>query len=264
MRVLLVRAQLQDETLPTDFQVAADEVREALQGTSVYLVGMMGSGKSTVGKLVAKALKYSFFDSDTLIEQLSGTTIAEIFASEGEDAFRQVETQVLQELAPFKECVIATGGGSVTRGINWGHMQHGIVIWLTGSPELLAGRVVGDGTSSRPLLSQEHGAHQAQQQEQQQQHADEYAKTVARLTELLEDRRKQYEFADIQVPLEGDAGPDVGAPTGVVAYRILDSLRTRIKRDAAYREERKNFTIERAEDVPATLRVVQSPAQHEP
>ena len=53
---------------------------------------------------------------------------------------------------------MATGGGSVTRGINWGHMQHGIVIRLTGSPELLAGRVVGDGTSSRPLLSQVGGS----------------------------------------------------------------------------------------------------------
>lgn len=247
---MIARAQLED-TLPADFQEVADEVKEALQGTSLYLVGMMGSGKSTVGKIVGRALRYSFFDTDSLIEQLTETTIPEIFASEGEEAFRQVETQVLQELAPFKECIVATGGGIVTRGINWGHMQHGVVIWLSGPPELLAGRVVGDGTENRPLLAQGQEGVQG---------GDERAAAVERLTKLLEERRKQYEFSDIQVSLEGDEGPGSGAPAGVVAYRVLAALSKRIKDDAAQREERKNFNIEYAEDVP-TMKVMQSPVK---
>jgi hypothetical protein len=59
-----------------------------------------------------------------------------------------------QELAPFKNCVIATGGGAPTKSENWGHMQGGISVWLNGPPTLLAHRVVGDGTENRPLLAQ--------------------------------------------------------------------------------------------------------------
>lgn len=59
-----------------------------------------------------------------------------------------------QELSPFKNCVVATGGGVPTKAENWGHMQGGVSVWLNGPPTLLAHRVVGDGTESRPLLSQ--------------------------------------------------------------------------------------------------------------
>ena len=58
-----------------------------------------------------------------------------------------------QELAPFSRLVVATGGGVVTRKQNWGHMHHGVVVWLRGAPELLAARVVADGTASRPLVA---------------------------------------------------------------------------------------------------------------
>ncbi len=76
-------------------QSLADEVHELLQGNSLYLVGMMGSGKSTVGRLVGKALKYPLLDTDALIEQSSKATVSEIFADEGEEAFRDLETEVL-------------------------------------------------------------------------------------------------------------------------------------------------------------------------
>lgn len=76
-------------------QSLADEVHELLQGNSLYLVGMMGSGKSTVGRLVGKALKYPLLDTDALIEQSSKATVSEIFADEGEEAFRHLETEVL-------------------------------------------------------------------------------------------------------------------------------------------------------------------------
>lgn len=78
-------------------QALAAEAKEALQGSSVYLVGMMGSGKSTVGKLVGKALGYCSFDTDSLIEQMAGgRSVAQIFAEEGEESFRAMETRVLQ------------------------------------------------------------------------------------------------------------------------------------------------------------------------
>lgn len=77
-------------------QSLAEEVSELLQGTSIYLVGMMGSGKSTVGRLVGKALKYPLLDTDALIEKSTRSTVSELFAEEGEDAFRDLETDVLQ------------------------------------------------------------------------------------------------------------------------------------------------------------------------
>ena len=76
-------------------QELAAEVHDMLQGNSLYLVGMMGSGKSTVGRLVGKALKYPLLDTDALIEQSSKASVSEIFAEEGEDAFRDMETEVL-------------------------------------------------------------------------------------------------------------------------------------------------------------------------
>ena len=63
----------------------------------------------------------------------------------------------LQELMPFKAVVVSTGGGAVVRRQNWGFMQHGVVVWLTGSPELLSRRALRDGTATRPLLSQNNG-----------------------------------------------------------------------------------------------------------
>ncbi len=76
-------------------QTLAEEVHDLLQGNSLYLVGMMGSGKTTVGRLVGKALKYPLIDTDALIEQSSRSTVSEVFAEEGEEAFRDMETEVL-------------------------------------------------------------------------------------------------------------------------------------------------------------------------
>lgn len=72
---------------------------------------------------------------------------------------------------PFAKCVVATGGGAVIRRSNWGYMQHGVVIWLDGPPELLASRVVGDGIAQRPLVSLLTADHQQEEEQQQQQEA---------------------------------------------------------------------------------------------
>ena len=87
-----------------------------LQGTSIFLLGMMGSGKTTTGRMLGNVLKYCFFDSDAVIEQaVGGATVADIFRENGEDSFRDMEKAVLQELCTYKNCIVATGGGVVVR-----------------------------------------------------------------------------------------------------------------------------------------------------
>ena len=112
---------------------------------------MPGSGKSTVGRQLARRLGLPFFDSDHLIEQRLGCSIREYFAREGEAAFRDVEEQVLRELAQGPAAVVATGGGAVLRQANREALRAGgQVIYLRSSPEELYRRVRHD--TQRPLL----------------------------------------------------------------------------------------------------------------
>ncbi|WP_374667454.1 shikimate kinase [Ramlibacter sp.] len=115
------------------------------------LVGMPGSGKSTVGRLLSRRLGLPFFDSDHVIEERLGCTIRDFFAREGEDAFRDVEQQVIAELAVGPPCVLATGGGAVLREANRKALRdQGQVIYLHSSPEEVFRRTRHD--RSRPLL----------------------------------------------------------------------------------------------------------------
>jgi shikimate kinase len=117
----------------------------------VFLVGMPGSGKSTVGRQLARRLMLPFFDSDHVIEQRLGCSIREFFAREGEAAFRDVEEQVLDELAHGSDAVVATGGGAVLREANRQHLREGgQVVYLRSSPEELYRRLRHD--TQRPLL----------------------------------------------------------------------------------------------------------------
>jgi len=112
---------------------------------------MPGSGKSTVGRQLARRLGLPFFDSDHLIEQRLGCSIREYFAREGEAAFRDVEEQVLAELARGANAVVATGGGAVLREANRRNLRHaGRVIYLRSTPEELYRRLRHD--TQRPLL----------------------------------------------------------------------------------------------------------------
>jgi len=135
--------------IPTHQELAA-----RLSGINLYLVGMMGAGKSAVGRPLAEALGYRFVDADTVLEAAAGCSIAELFARDGESGFRQLETAVLGQISGWHSLVVATGGGAVIRSENWGHLQQGVVVWLDApAPQLLA-RLAGDPTH-RPLLQAE-------------------------------------------------------------------------------------------------------------
>ncbi|MEB3884662.1 shikimate kinase [Lyngbya sp. CCY1209] len=171
-------------------------LEQQLQGINIYLVGMMGAGKSTVGKVLARELGYRFFDTDDLIGRVTGRSIPEIFETDGEAGFRTWESQVLGELCSYRRLVVATGGGIVIEQMNWSYLRHGIVIWLDVPPDRLFDRLQGD--TSRPLL----------------QHPD----PLGRLKDILEQRRSRYAQADLSFTIENDDTPEE------ISQRILTRI----------------------------------------
>jgi shikimate kinase len=122
----------------------------------IYLVGYRGSGKSTVGRLLAIRLGWTFLDADALLEQRAGRTIAELFAAEGESGFRDHEATLLRHLSALRQHVIATGGGVVLREENRRLLPaSGFCVWLTGDAQTLYGRLQADPTTAdrRPALT---------------------------------------------------------------------------------------------------------------
>jgi len=119
---------------------------------NIFLVGLMGAGKSTVGRLLARRLSKRFVDTDQEIEKRNGVAIPLIFEIEGEDGFRRREQEVLMDLAQQRGLVLSTGGGIVLRPENREALRnHGSVVYLNARPELLADRTKHD--RSRPLLN---------------------------------------------------------------------------------------------------------------
>ena len=126
-------------------------LRQRLGGRSLYLIGMMGSGKTSTGRPLAERLGYGFVDADAVIEQAAGCTIPEIFERDGEAGFRELESQVMSAICQRHSLVVATGGGVVTQRKNWGLLHSGIVIWLDVMRDQLLARLKADATE-RPLL----------------------------------------------------------------------------------------------------------------
>jgi shikimate kinase len=121
------------------------------QRGSVFLIGMMGAGKSTIGRLLARALGFEFVDADREIEARSGVAITTIFEVEGEEGFRRREVALLDELTQRRGVVVATGGGAVLREENRAHLRsRGLVVYLQASADEIARRTSHD--KSRPLL----------------------------------------------------------------------------------------------------------------
>jgi shikimate kinase len=119
----------------------------------ILLVGMMGAGKTTVGRLVADKLGWRYLDSDLEVQEATGMTVPELFAQTGEQAFRDAEADALRTAAAIDEpSVVSVAGGAVLRADNRVLIESsGTVVWLRARPATLAARV-GDG-SGRPLLS---------------------------------------------------------------------------------------------------------------
>lgn len=154
----------------------ARTVRVALQNRSVVLVGMMGSGKSSIGRRLAAVLELPFHDADAEIEHAAGMTVEEIFREHGEPYFREGEERVIKRLLQSGQQVLATGGGAVISPKTRAEIaRSGVSIWLKAPVELLLQRV--SRRDNRPLLKA--------------------PDPKAVLTRLLEERRPFYEVADI-------------------------------------------------------------------
>ncbi len=132
-------------------QSTPQTLKEKLGGRNIFLIGMMGSGKSQTGPVLAKMINYAFVDTDDVIEKASKQSISSIFEKDGEKVFRDVEKQVLQEISQHHSLVIATGGGLVTLPENWGILHQGIVIWLDLDLKRSIKRLERD-KKNRPLL----------------------------------------------------------------------------------------------------------------
>ena len=174
-------------------------LKQRLSGRSIYLIGMMGSGKTSTGRPLAKRLGYGFVDADAVIEQVAGCTIPEIFERDGEAGFRAIERQVLNTISQRHSLVVATGGGVVSKPENWGQLHSGIVVWLDVVPDQWLQRLKADSTV-RPLLQT--------------------ADPEAALNALLNERRPLYAEADLTVVIN-DETPDVVAD-GIL--QLLPSL----------------------------------------
>jgi shikimate kinase len=155
---------------------------------NIFLMGFMGAGKTTVGKILAKRLRLTFIDLDEVIEKELNLTIQEIFSRYGEDFFRDAETKALRSIADKDRYVVATGGGVVLRKENWQIMiANGITVYLRAPAEVLWTRVRNN--TSRPLLQVEN--------------------PFERLCELFTQRIPQYEKADLIVDTENVSPEDV-------------------------------------------------------
>jgi len=122
----------------------------------IFLIGYRGTGKSTVARLLAERLAWTWCDADQTLEERFGTTIRQIFAGEGEAGFRNKEAMILGDLATRSRCVIATGGGVVLRRENRERLKSGVTIWLTADPQTIWQRMQSDSSTAarRPDLAE--------------------------------------------------------------------------------------------------------------
>ena len=120
---------------------------------TIFVIGLPGSGKSDLSKLLAEYINYTFFDMDKVIESREKKTINKIFEDRGEEYFREVESDVLEELSNIKNVVVSTGGGAVLKEKNRALMkERGIVIFIDRPAELIVNNI---NVSERPLLVQD-------------------------------------------------------------------------------------------------------------
>ena len=168
---------------------------------NIVLVGFMGSGKTTVGKLIAEATGMTLLDMDSIIEDRAGKSINEIFADEGEAHFRSLERSLAQELAATEGNIISTGGGIVLNAQNIADFEKtGLVVCLLADSETVLDRVKHD--SSRPLLA-----------------GDKESKII----QLLESRKTLYESIHHKIDTSGRPSPEPTAQEIIDLYHSNNS-----------------------------------------
>ena len=170
-----------------------------LRGRSIFLIGMMGSGKSSTGPVLAEILKYKYVDLDVLIEKLTKKTIDKVFSEEGEEYFRDLETQCLQEIIKLPSVVVSTGGGVVLKKENWGILRQGIIVWLDINKEIALNRL-NSKDNIRPLLK---------------------GNIDMKYEEIFETRKDIYAQADLRVEINNEGVKNV-------AEKILNNLKKEI------------------------------------
>ena len=175
-------------------------LKEKLGGRNIFLIGMMGSGKSQTGPVLAKMINYAFVDTDDVIEKASKQSISSIFEKDGEKVFRDVEKKVLKEISQHHSLVIATGGGLVTLPENWGILHQGIVIWLDLDLKRSIKRLESD-QKRRPLLL-----------------GDNLAENFS---QIYESRKPIYLESDLRIEVEDQSPYEVAT---MIAERLLSIL----------------------------------------
>lgn len=167
------------------------------EAKNIVLIGLMGTGKSAIGRTVAKKLGRRFIDTDRLIERKAGKTIPEIFELDGEDTFRKLEKEIIRRISQYIGIVIATGGGLIVDLENFRCLKEsGWIVALYASPETIYKRI--EGKRIRPLLLKEQDP-------------------VKRLKDILNDRKSIYAQAHFHIDTENK---EIDA----IANEIIDLL----------------------------------------
>ena len=184
-------------------------LKEKLGGRNIFLIGMMGSGKTQTGPYLARMINYAFVDTDDVIEKASKQSISAIFKKEGETAFRDLEKQVLKEISQHHSLVIATGGGLVTVPENWGILHQGIVIWLDLDITRSIQRIESDD-KKRPLLPE-----------------DDLSRTFS---QIYERRKPMYLESDLRIEVEDQSSEEVASMIAEHLPSILINPETQAER----------------------------------
>jgi shikimate kinase len=156
---------------------------------NIVLIGFMGTGKSTVGKKLAKSLSWTFIDTDTNIENREKKTIPDIFRDHGEAYFRNVESEVIEQVMKQTNQVVSMGGGAVLlEGNRKSMLDNGLVITLTATPEIIIQRL--QGNSDRPLLQGD---------------------IKERVFTMMEQRQGAYDFAHVSIDTHNKSSEEIAA-----------------------------------------------------
>ena len=159
------------------------------EAKNIVLIGLMGSGKSAIGRTIAKKLGRRFIDTDRFLERKIGKTITEIFNETSEITFRTLEKEIIKKVSQYIGIVIATGGGAIKDPENFNFLkQSGWIIALYASPETLYKRIAGKRV--RPLLLNQEDP-------------------IKKLEEILSERKSMYAKADFQVDTENKEINDI-------------------------------------------------------